>query len=86
MASHYSTPHGGYAAPPMEHPTQNDGMMRAFWQKQLLEIQNVQSNDPQEFKNQNLPLTRIKKVGHLLVSHCSLYNAYCGLWKGHSLE
>eukprot|EP00884_Botryococcus_braunii_P008798 jgi/Botrbrau1/1791/Bobra.0217s0045.2 len=61
MASHYSTPHGGYAAPPMEHTTQIDSQLRQFWQTQMSDIQKT-STDPAEFKNQNLPLTRIKKI------------------------
>jgi hypothetical protein len=36
--------------------------LRAFWQDQLREIEQVPS-DPAEFKNHQLPLARIKKVG-----------------------
>jgi predicted acetyltransferase len=37
--------------------------LRAFWQEQLREIEQVPS-DPAEFKNHQLPLARIKKVGN----------------------
>lgn len=36
--------------------------LRMFWEQQHLEIQQV-GTDPAEFKNHQLPLARIKKVG-----------------------
>jgi nuclear transcription factor Y gamma len=41
-------------------PSQQE-QLRAFWQGQLQEVQQV-GNDPAEFKNHQLPLARIKKV------------------------
>jgi hypothetical protein len=61
MASHYSTQHSGYMAPQVDHAQACDDSLRNFWATQLREIQQT-STDPAEFKNQQLPLTRIKKV------------------------
>jgi hypothetical protein len=36
--------------------------LRLFWQQQMSEIEHVHA-DPSEFKNHQLPLARIKKVG-----------------------
>jgi hypothetical protein len=52
-----------YQQPPQQQlaPSQQE-QLRAFWQGQLQEVQQV-GNDPAEFKNHQLPLARIKKVG-----------------------
>jgi hypothetical protein len=38
--------------------------LRGFWETQQQEVQQV-GNDPAEFKNHQLPLARIKKVGQV---------------------
>jgi hypothetical protein len=37
--------------------------LKQFWEEQAVEIEKT-GTDPQEFKNQQLPLARIKKVRH----------------------
>lgn len=46
---------------PMPQQQQNE-QLRMFWLQQNQEIQQV-GTDPAEFKNHQLPLARIKKVG-----------------------
>jgi nuclear transcription factor Y gamma len=54
-----------YQQPPQQQQQQlgasQQEQLRAFWQGQLQEVQQV-GNDPAEFKNHQLPLARIKKV------------------------
>ncbi len=52
----------GYAAQPLQQASAQPEQLRAFWQQQMLEVEQT-SADPSEFKNQQLPLARIKKVG-----------------------
>ena len=49
------------AAPAAGASTQ-PGVLSEFWQQQMQEVSQV-SSDPAEFKNHQLPLARIKKVG-----------------------
>jgi hypothetical protein len=58
----YQQQYAAYQQPPQQQlaPSQQE-QLRAFWQGQLQEVQQV-GNDPTEFKNHQLPLARIKKV------------------------
>lgn len=42
-------------------PAPQSDQLRAFWQSQIIEVEQV-GNDPAEFKNHQLPLARIKKI------------------------
>lgn len=57
-------PSGMYQPPPfmpIQQQQQNE-QLRLFWLQQHQEIQ-AHGTDPAEFKNHQLPLARIKKVG-----------------------
>ena len=55
-------------------PSAQSPQLQAFWQQQMHEVQQV-GTDPVDFKNQQLPLARIKKVcstlWHLRAAACS---------------
>jgi hypothetical protein len=64
----YQQQYAAYQQPPQQQQQQQQQLapsqqeqLRAFWQGQLQEVQQV-GNDPTEFKNHQLPLARIKKV------------------------
>lgn len=65
---------GGYqptstaAAQALETQTQE---LKRFWREQQAEIEQV-GTDPAEFKNHQLPLARIKKVGHAHGLACAM--------------
>ncbi len=52
----------GYSQAMAQQLQQQSIQLRMFWEQQHLEIQQV-GTDPAEFKNHQLPLARIKKVG-----------------------
>jgi hypothetical protein len=63
---HYSRDPAGYMATQVHDAALSEFELRGFWQEQIRKIQQT-SMDPGELQNQQLPLTRIKKVKLRLV-------------------
>ena len=67
----YGTPAASMYQPQQYMPIpqhQQNEQLRQFWIQQHREVQEV-GTDPAEFKNHQLPLARIKKVGHSPSDH-----------------
>lgn len=63
----------GFSQAMAQQLQQQSIQLRMFWEQQHLEIQQV-GTDPAEFKNHQLPLARIKKVG---MACCFIFAEIC---------
>lgn len=74
----YGTPAASMYQPQQYMPIpqhQQNEQLRQFWIQQHREVQEV-GTDPAEFKNHQLPLARIKKVGHSPSDHHHFTKAF----------